>query len=103
VEPLVAISLAGNIVQFVEFGTTVVLRLEKFPGHLKERLEIFIDIAERLPLFLDILGRMRTQIIQGTMEKKSTQETLVPHTCTTKPMHPGHLTDLARQKYPSSN
>ena len=50
-------------------GTTVVLRLEKFSRHLKERLKIFGDVAERLPLLLDVLGRMRIQIIQGTMGK----------------------------------
>ena len=76
-EPLTAIGLAGNILQFVDFGTTVVLRLQKFLKHPNERLELFGDIGERLPLLLDTLGRMRTQIIQGNI-RKSTQEALIP-------------------------
>jgi hypothetical protein len=76
-EPVAVIALAGNILQFVELGTTVVLRLQKFLRHPNERLELFGDISERLPLLLDALGRMRTQIIQGKV-RKSTQEALIP-------------------------
>ena len=76
-EPLTVIGLAGNIVQFVEFGATVVLRLQKFLRHPNERLGLFGDIGERLPLLLDALGRMHTQIIQGNV-RKSTQDALIP-------------------------
>jgi hypothetical protein len=76
-DPLTAISLAGNITQLVEFGATVVLRLQKFLRHPNERLELFGDIGERLPLLLDVLGRMHIQIIQGNV-RKSTQEALIP-------------------------
>jgi hypothetical protein len=76
-DPLTAIALAGNILQFVEFGTTVVLRLQKFLGQPNERLELFGDIGERLPLLLDALGRIRTHIVQGNV-RKSTQEALIP-------------------------
>ena len=51
-DPLTAIGLAGNILQFVDFGTMVVMRLQKFLKHPNERLELFGDIGERLPSIL---------------------------------------------------
>jgi hypothetical protein len=75
-DPLTTIALAGNILQFVDLGTTVVLRLQKFLRHPNERLGLFGDIGERLLLLLNALGRMSTQIIQGNV-RKSTQEALI--------------------------
>lgn len=60
-EALAAVGLASAIVQFIDFGTRVVVRLSEFSTEAKEVPKIFRQIKVQLPLILNTLQQTKDQ------------------------------------------
>src|SRR2546423_6418683 len=75
-DPITAASLAGNIIQFVDYSIKVVSRLDDFRERHGEVPRVFSNIRVRLPLLVDSLSRSKAGIAQGTVPDK-TQDGLV--------------------------
>jgi hypothetical protein len=64
-EPLAVIGLVSAIVQFVDFGTKVVGRLNGFRQSINEVPKTFRKINDQLPLLIDTLRRTQSQADAG--------------------------------------
>jgi hypothetical protein len=76
-EALAIIGLVSSIVQFVDFGSKIVERLQDFHSSVNEVPKAFRDIKVELPLLLDTLKRTQAQAESGAISKE-TQEALLP-------------------------
>jgi len=74
-EALAIIGLVSAIVQFVDFGSKVVNRLNEFQVSIDDVPETYRDIQAELPLLLVTLNRTKGQAEDGYVSKV-TQETL---------------------------
>lgn len=77
VDPLSAIGLAANIVQFIDFGGKVLTRLKEFNWKAQEVPEIYRDVKNRLPLLLDCIKRIQKDVDRKALDEE-TQATLLP-------------------------
>ena len=71
-EALAVVGLASAIVQFVDFSTKVVKRLEDFQQRVEEVPKAFKSIRVQLPLLIDTLGKANEQL-EATCISKDTQ------------------------------
>lgn len=76
-EALAVVNLVAAIVQFVDFGTKVVARLNEFTSDIKEVPKTFRDIKIRLPLIINTLDRTQKQADAGYVSK-ATADSLKP-------------------------
>jgi hypothetical protein len=74
-DALAIIGLVSSIVQFVDFGSKIVHRLDEFHSSLDEVPKSFRDIKIELPLLIDTLERTRQQAEDGRFSK-NTQEAI---------------------------
>jgi len=74
-EALVIVGLVSSIVQFVDFSSKVVKRLNEFQFSLDEFPKTFRDIKAELPLLANTLERTKEQIEDGRFSK-ITQEAI---------------------------
>lgn len=72
-EALAVIGLVSSIVQFVDFGTKVIHRLEEFTSNAGDVPKTFRSIQAQLPLIIDALERTRAQGDAGRISDKSAQ------------------------------
>ena len=75
-----AFAVAGfvaSIIQFVEFGTKLISRLNEFQSNIEDVPKSFQDIQTILPLLLDTLKRTKAQADDGHV-CKNTQTALIP-------------------------
>jgi len=80
-----AIGLAGNIVQFIEFGGQVVRRLHEFSSNARDVPQTFREVTNSLPLLLDSLENIRRDLNNGEVDPR-TEAALLPviQDCTEK-------------------
>lgn len=76
-EALAIIGLVSAIVQFVDFGSKIVERLQDFYSSVNEVPKAFRDVKVELPLLLDALKRTQAQAESGAVSRE-TQEALLP-------------------------
>jgi hypothetical protein len=76
-EALAIVSLVSAIVQFVDFGSKIVERLQDFHSSVHEVPKAFRDVKVELPLLLDTLKWTQTQAESGACSRE-TQEALLP-------------------------
>jgi N-terminal domain on NACHT_NTPase and P-loop NTPases len=74
-EALAIVGLVSSIVQFVDFSSKIVHRLNEFHASLDEVPESFRDIKIELPLLVDTLERTKKQTEDGCFSK-NTQEAI---------------------------
>jgi hypothetical protein len=74
-EALAIVGLVSSIVQFVDFSSKIVHRLNEFHSSLDEVPESFRDIKVELPLLVDTLERTKKQA-EGGCFSKNTQEAI---------------------------
>ena len=75
-EALAIVGLVSAIVQFIDFGSKIVNRLDEFQSRINEVPPTFRDIKIELPLLLNTLERTKEQAEAGHVNK-STQEALL--------------------------
>src|SRR5438045_2879287 len=72
-EALAVVGLVSSIVQFVDFGTKIIRRLEEFTSNAGDVPKTFRSIQAQLPLIIDALERTRAQGDAGRISDKSAQ------------------------------
>jgi hypothetical protein len=75
-EALAIVGLVSAIVQFVDFSSKIVDRLQDFHSSVNE-VPAFRDVKVELPLLLDTLKRTQAQAESGAISRE-TQEALLP-------------------------
>jgi hypothetical protein len=76
-EALAIVGLVSSIVQFVDFGSKIVRRLQDFHSSVNAVPKAFQDVKVVLPLLLDTLKRTQAQAESGAYSRE-TQEALFP-------------------------
>jgi hypothetical protein len=76
-EAVAAIGLAVSILQVIDYGNKVIVRLKDFRSSIVEAPKAFRDILVQLPLILDTLERTRQQAESEPFDK-TTQYGLLP-------------------------
>lgn len=74
-EALAIVGLVSSIVQFVDFSSKIVHRLNEFHSSLEEVPKSFRDVKIELPLLADTLERTKKQAEDGCFSK-NTQEAI---------------------------
>lgn len=100
-DPITAVSLAGTIIQFIELGTKVAVRVADFSSAVDDVPRAFKQIRTKLPLILDGLRRIQRNIDNGLVDKE-TQEALMPvvKSCLTETQQ---LNKIIEKALPSSD
>jgi hypothetical protein len=70
-EALAVVSLAATIIQFVDFSSKIVKRLQDFHLSVNEVLKAFRDVRVELPLLLDTLKRTQAQAESGDISRET--------------------------------
>jgi hypothetical protein len=76
-EALVVVGTVANIVQLVDFGSKVLLRLNEFQSSIGEIPKSFQHIKAELPVLLDTLEKTKTAIETGSVQDE-TKKALLP-------------------------
>jgi hypothetical protein len=76
-EALAVVSVVASIVQLVDFGSKVLLRLNEFQSSVGEIPKTFQHIKAELPVLVDTLEQTKTAIQTGSVRDKS-KEALLP-------------------------
>lgn len=76
-EALAIVGLVSALIQFVDFGSKIVERLQDFYSSVNEVPKAFRDVKVELPLLLDTLKRTQAKAESGALSKE-TQEALLP-------------------------
>jgi hypothetical protein len=76
-DPLTAIGLAGNIVQFIDFGGEVISRLQDFSSDAKDVPQTFREVKIGLPLLLKSIEHIQDDLKNGVINLE-TQAALEP-------------------------
>jgi hypothetical protein len=76
-EAFAAISIVSSIVQLVDFGSKVLLRLNEFQSGAGEIPKTFQHIKAELPVLLDTLEQTKTAIQTGSV-RDETKKALLP-------------------------
>ncbi|MCJ1400137.1 hypothetical protein MMC11_003341 [Xylographa trunciseda] len=61
-DPITIVSLVATIIQLVDFGTKLILRLREASERIGEVPAAFTDISIRLPLLIDCLNRIKNDV-----------------------------------------
>src|ERR1700728_3600263 len=75
-EAIAAVGLAASILQLVDYGNKVIVRLQDFRSSIVEAPKAFREILVQLPLMLDTIERTRQQAESGAFDK-ATQDALI--------------------------
>jgi len=70
-EALAVIGLVSSIVQFIDFGTKIIRRLEEFTSNAADVPKTFRSIQAQLPLMIDALERTGAQSDAGRISDQS--------------------------------
>ena len=76
-EALAVVGTVANIVQLVDFGSKVLLRLNEFQSSVGEIPKTFQHIRAELPVLLDTLKQTKTAIESGAI-RDETKKALLP-------------------------
>jgi hypothetical protein len=76
-EALVVVGTVASIVQLVDFGSKVLLRLNEFQSSIGEIPKTFQHIKAELPVLLDTLQKTKTAIETGSV-RDETKKALLP-------------------------
>jgi hypothetical protein len=76
-EALVVVGTVASIVQLVDFGSKVLLRLNEFQSSIGEIPKSFQHIKAELPVLLDTLEKTKTAIETGSVQDE-TKKALLP-------------------------
>jgi hypothetical protein len=76
-EALVVVGTVASIVQLVNFGSNVLLRLNEFQSSIGEIPKSFQHIKAELPVLLDTLEKTKTAIETGSVQDE-TKKALLP-------------------------
>jgi N-terminal domain on NACHT_NTPase and P-loop NTPases len=76
-ETVTALGLAGNILQFIEFGGQVVIRLQEFCSNARDVPQTFREVKNSLPLLLNSLKHIRQDLENGEVDQE-TEAALLP-------------------------
>jgi hypothetical protein len=75
-EAVAALSLAASIIQVIDFGSKLIVRLKDFRSSIVEAPKAFRDVLVQLSLILDTLEPTRLQVESGAVDK-TTQDALL--------------------------
>jgi hypothetical protein len=70
-EALAVLGLVSAIVQFVDFGSKIINRLDEFQSSIDEVPKTFRDIKNQLPLLIDTLKRTQNQAAAGCVSEQT--------------------------------
>jgi hypothetical protein len=76
-EALAVVGVVASIVQLIDFGSKVLLRLNEFQSNAREIPETFQHIKAELPVLLDTLEQTKTAIETGSI-RDETKKALLP-------------------------
>ena len=76
-EALAVVGVVASIVQLVDFGSKVLLRLNDFQSSVGEIPKTFQHIKAELPVLLDTLEQTKTAIQTGSV-RDETKKALLP-------------------------
>src|SRR5947209_2565680 len=84
-EALAVVGVVASIVQLVEFGSKILLRLNDFQSNLGEVPKTFRHVKAELPVVLDTLEQTKNAIETGSI-RDETKKALLPaiHGCRTQ-------------------
>lgn len=75
-EAVVVVGLASAIVQFVDFSTKIIQRLDEFQSKMGEVPQAFRDLKIQLPLLQDTLKRAKAEAEAGLIDADTQQAVL---------------------------
>jgi hypothetical protein len=76
-EALAVVGIVASIVQLVDFGSKVLLRLNEFQSSLGEIPKTYRHVKAELPVLLDTLGQTKHAISAGSI-RDETKQALLP-------------------------
>lgn len=76
-EALAVVGVVANMVQLIDFGSKVLLRLNEFQSNAREIPKTFQHIKAELPVLLDTLEQTKTAIETGSI-RDETKKALLP-------------------------
>ena len=76
-EALAVVGLVSAIVQFIDFSTKVVNRLDEFQAEVADGPKVYQDVSNRLPLMLDFVNKIQVRVAAGQIDQPS-QITMLP-------------------------
>jgi hypothetical protein len=76
-EALAVVGVVASIVQLIDFGSKVLLRLNEFQANAREIPQTFQHIKAELPVLLDTLEQTKTAIETGSI-RDETKKALLP-------------------------
>src|SRR5271154_780791 len=75
-EALAIVGLASSIVQFVDFSTKIIHRLDEFQSKVGEVPQTFRDLKIQLPLLRDALKRTKAEAEAGLIDADTQRSVL---------------------------
>ena len=76
-EALAVVGLVSAIVQFIDFSTKIVNRLDEFQAEVADGPKVYQDVQNRLPLMLDLVNKIQVRVAAGQIDRPS-QVTMLP-------------------------
>ena len=76
-EALAVVGLVSAIVQFIDFSTKIVNRLDEFQAEVADGPKVYQDVQNRLPLMLDLVNKIQVRVAAGQIDRPS-QLTMLP-------------------------
>ena len=76
-EALAVVGLVSAIVQFIDFSTKIVNRLDEFQTEVADGPKVYQDVQNRLPLMLDLVNKIQVRVAAGQIDRPS-QVTMLP-------------------------
>jgi hypothetical protein len=76
-EALAVVGVVASIVQLIDFGSKVLLRLNEFQSNAREIPKTFQHVKAELPVLLDTLEQTKTAIETGSI-RDETKKALLP-------------------------
>jgi hypothetical protein len=76
-EALTVVGVVASIVQLIDFGSKVLLRLNEFQSNAREAPQTFQHIKAELPVLLDTLEQTKTAIETGSI-RDETKKAVLP-------------------------
>ena len=70
-EALAVVGLVSAIVQFIDFSTKVVNRLDEFQADVSDGPKVYQDVQNRLPLMLDLVNKIQVRVATGQIDRPS--------------------------------
>ena len=76
-EALAVVGLVSAIVQFIDFSSKIVNRLDEFQAEVADGPKVYQDVQNRLPLMLDLVNKIQVRVAAGQIDRPS-QVTMLP-------------------------